>query len=148
MVERFGLQVVQIFKLVLLQKRVLFFHSPVRPLSTAILSIMSLFPSLVESGLDNATALAASSEASADQSANETKSSEDQPSSSPGIRRVHLFFITLCLINFFSFLEGTRKKNESGASSPGHDTTDDNASRESSFEDLKVPTEQEMENEV
>lgn len=78
MVERFGLQVVQLFKLILLQKRVLFFHSPVRPLSTAILSLLALFPGLVETGLDSATALAAPLEGTAIKQANETNANQEQ----------------------------------------------------------------------
>lgn len=77
MVEKFGLQVVQLFKLILLQKRVLFFHSPVRPLSTAILSLLALFPGLVETGLDSATALAAPLENSAIELASETNDNQE-----------------------------------------------------------------------
>ena len=58
MLERFGHKVVILFKLLLLQKRVLFFHSPVRPLSTSILALLALFPGLVESGMNNCTSFA------------------------------------------------------------------------------------------
>jgi len=55
LLERFGLKIVQLFKLLLLEKKVLFFHSPVRPLSTSIVALLALFPGLVENGLDTCT---------------------------------------------------------------------------------------------
>lgn len=42
-----------LFKLLLLEKRVLCYGSPVRPLSTTILSIISLHPHLLNKGLWN-----------------------------------------------------------------------------------------------
>ena len=59
LLQRFQHKTIILFKLLLLQKRVLFFHSPVRPLSTSILALLALIPGLVESGLHSATALAA-----------------------------------------------------------------------------------------
>ncbi|XP_031629343.1 late secretory pathway protein AVL9 homolog [Contarinia nasturtii] len=43
-----------LFKLMLLQKRVVCFGSPVRPICTLILGILSLHPNLLESGFDEA----------------------------------------------------------------------------------------------
>ena len=58
LLERFGLKIIQLFKLLLLEKKVLFFHSPVRPLCTSIVALLALFPGLVENGLDTCTAFA------------------------------------------------------------------------------------------
>ena len=55
LLERFGFKIVQLFKLLLLEKKVLFFHSPVRPLCTSIVALLALFPGLVENGLDACT---------------------------------------------------------------------------------------------
>ena len=44
----------QLFKLVLLERKVLFFKSPVRELSGHILSLLSLFPGMLEAGLEEA----------------------------------------------------------------------------------------------
>ena len=57
LLQRFQHKTILLFKLLLLQKRVLFFHSPVRPLSTSILALLALVPGLIESGLDAATCL-------------------------------------------------------------------------------------------
>lgn len=43
-----------LFKLMLLQKKVVCFGSPVRPTCTLILSILSLHPDLLESGFAEA----------------------------------------------------------------------------------------------
>lgn len=109
LVERFGLQIIQLFKLVLLQKRVLFFHSPVRPLSTAILSLLALFPGLVETGLDSATALATAPEASLGQQNSETKLGGEQTPTSPGNFFI-LFTIIFPAALFSSLLREYRKK--------------------------------------
>ncbi|XP_014241990.1 late secretory pathway protein AVL9 homolog [Cimex lectularius] len=44
-------KVLLLYKLVLLEKKVLFFQSPVQPLCTTILTLLSLHPNLVEDGL-------------------------------------------------------------------------------------------------
>ena len=46
-----------LFKLVLLERKVLFFKSPVRELSGHILTLLSLFPGLLEAGLDEAACI-------------------------------------------------------------------------------------------
>ena len=46
-----------LFKLILLEKKVLFFKSPVRELSSHILTLLSLFPGLLEAGLDEAACI-------------------------------------------------------------------------------------------
>lgn len=46
-------KILVLFKLLLLEKRVLFYGSPVRPLCTTILSIISLHPHLLNKGLWN-----------------------------------------------------------------------------------------------
>jgi len=46
-----------LFKLVLLEKKVLFFKSPVRELSGHILTLLSLFPGMLEAGLDEAACI-------------------------------------------------------------------------------------------
>ena len=43
-----------LFKLMLLERKVLFFKSPVEALSSHILTLLSLFPGLLEAGLDEA----------------------------------------------------------------------------------------------
>ena len=152
MLERFGHKVVQLFKLILLQKRVLFFHSPVRPLSTSILAMLALFPGVVESGLDNCTALASQPESvlaetvevpkqfipPPDEEPVGTSSSQNQSSVYNGL--------TEKLSSWKDKLAGGTK---SAGTPPCVDTTDDSkVSQESSFEDLRAPTAQEMENEV
>ena len=47
----------QLFKLVLLERKVLFFKSPVRELSSHILTLLSLLPGMLEGGLDEAACL-------------------------------------------------------------------------------------------
>ena len=151
MLERFGHKVVQLFKLILLQKRVLFFHSPVRPLSTSILAMLALFPGVVESGLDNCTALASQPEMVIAETLEVPKqfipppdeepagifSSQNQPSVYTGL--------TEKLSSWKDKLAGSAKSTDT----PTVDATDDSkVSRESSFEDLRAPTAQEMESEV
>ena len=46
-----------LFKLILLERKVLFFKSPVRELSSHILTLLSLFPGLLEAGLDEAACI-------------------------------------------------------------------------------------------
>lgn len=153
MLERFGHKVVILFKLLLLQKRVLFFHSPVRPLSTSILALLALFPGLVESGLTNCTSFANPPDSVVVESVpvpvkfiqpSETPSPEAE--AGPG----KLFWLNL--VNYAvlkKYIFATEKQIESGKKVIGVDTTDDNnTSRESSFEDLRAPTIQEMESEV
>ncbi|KAL7286130.1 hypothetical protein TKK_0019573 [Trichogramma kaykai] len=43
-----------LFKLMLLEKRVVFYQSPVQPLCSAILTLLSLFPGMIETGLQQA----------------------------------------------------------------------------------------------
>lgn len=42
---------VLLFKLLLLEKRIIFYKSPVHPLCATILTLISLFPEMIESGL-------------------------------------------------------------------------------------------------
>ncbi|KAJ8686810.1 hypothetical protein QAD02_022604 [Eretmocerus hayati] len=46
-----------LFKLLLLEKRVIFFQSPVQPLCSAILTLLSLFPGMIENGLQEAACI-------------------------------------------------------------------------------------------
>jgi hypothetical protein len=46
-------KILVLFKLLLLEKRVLFFGSPVKPVCSTILSIISLHPQLLNKGLCN-----------------------------------------------------------------------------------------------
>ncbi|KAJ8935962.1 hypothetical protein NQ314_012554 [Rhamnusium bicolor] len=46
-----------LFKLLLLEKRVIFYKSPVHPLCTTILSLISLFPGMIESGLNQSACI-------------------------------------------------------------------------------------------
>ncbi|KAJ8984789.1 hypothetical protein NQ317_003703 [Molorchus minor] len=48
---------VLLFKLLLLEKRVVFYKSPVHPLCTTILTLISLFPDMIESGLSHSTSI-------------------------------------------------------------------------------------------
>lgn len=156
MLERFGHKVVQLFKLILLQKRILFFHSPVRPLSTSILAMLALFPGVVESGLDNCTALANPPDSVVVETVEVPKHvfipPPDEPESEPGTcstqtqSGAYYNGLTEKLSSWKDKLAGTSKP----AGTPGADATDDTTkvSRESSFEDLRAPTAQEMENEV
>lgn len=157
MLERFGHKVVQLFKLLLLQKRVLFFHSPVRPLSTCIISLLALFPGLVESGLDKSTAPAESVVVETvevphhfipppppgDEIANDPSSDQAEAEANLGLTG-KLYALKDKLVG--------NQRSAATVSVPvttgGTDTTDDKISRESSFEDLRAPTVQEMENEV
>jgi len=124
LIEKFGLKVVQLFKLVLLEKRVLFFHSPVRPLCSSILAVLALFPGLVESGLDTCT----SYENQDSNDGSEIPTQMDEPLLIPDKQ------------------SGNANRNVSGS-----DITDETrtttSTRQSSFEDLRAPTLQEMENE-
>nr|CAH7757011.1 unnamed protein product [Callosobruchus chinensis] len=47
----------QLFKLLLLEKRVMFFKSPVHPLCSTILTLVSLFPEMIEHGLDQSACI-------------------------------------------------------------------------------------------
>lgn len=151
MMERFGHKVVQLFKLLLLQKRVLFFHSPVRPLSTAIVSLLSLFPGLVESGLENSTALADSVVVETVEVPHHfiPPPPEDGTDNSTPAAQAESLGLTGKLYAWKDKLVGSQRP-AAPLTTPtgGTDTNDDNTSRESSFEDLKAPTVQEMESEV
>lgn len=48
---------VLLFKLILLEKRVIFYKSPVHPLCSAILTLISLFPDMIEKGLNNSASI-------------------------------------------------------------------------------------------
>ncbi|KAJ8948162.1 hypothetical protein NQ318_009254 [Aromia moschata] len=48
---------VLLFKLLLLEKRVIFYKSPVHPLCTTILSLISLFPDMIECGLSQSASI-------------------------------------------------------------------------------------------
>ena len=160
MLERFGHKVVQLFKLILLQKRVLFFHSPVRPLSTSILAMLALFPGVVESGLDNCTALANPPDGVIVETVEVPKQfipppEEEDPVTSPTQTQSQTQNsgvyngLTEKLSSWKDKLAGTGSKTAATPTGTPGDTTDDNkTSRESSFEDLRAPTAQEMESEV
>ncbi|XP_033332373.1 late secretory pathway protein AVL9 homolog isoform X1 [Megalopta genalis] len=51
---QFRHKVLLLFKLLLLEKKIVFYQSPVQPLCAAILTLLSLFPSMIESGLQQA----------------------------------------------------------------------------------------------
>ncbi|KAL0280455.1 UNVERIFIED_CONTAM: hypothetical protein PYX00_001736 [Menopon gallinae] len=51
LVLKFRHRVLLLFKLMLLERRVVFFHSPVKPLCCTLLSLISLHPGLLEKGL-------------------------------------------------------------------------------------------------
>lgn len=141
MLERFGLKVVQLFKLILLQKRVLFFHSPVRPLCTSILALLALFPGLVESGLDSSTAF--------ENRDSEIAETIDVPTQVGNSGRTvtqseSVNSLKMKLSAWKDKLYGSQNNTPSGT-----DSSDDRtSSRESSFEDLRAPTALEMEIEV
>ncbi|XP_028143880.1 late secretory pathway protein AVL9 homolog [Diabrotica virgifera virgifera] len=46
-----------LFKLLLLEKRVIFYKSPVHPLCSSILTLISLFPDMIETGLNNSACI-------------------------------------------------------------------------------------------
>ncbi|XP_056633967.1 late secretory pathway protein AVL9 homolog [Diorhabda sublineata] len=48
---------VLLFKLILLEKRVIFYKSPVHPLCSTILTLISLFPDMIEKGLHNSASI-------------------------------------------------------------------------------------------
>lgn len=151
MLERFGHKVVMLFKLILLQKRVLFFHSPVRPLSTSILAMLALFPGVVETGLDNCTALANPQDSILVETVEVPKQFIPPPDDEPGTDSTETQpgiydGLTEKLSSWKDKLAGGSKST----GTPTVDATDDanKVSRESSFEDLRAPTAQEMENEV
>lgn len=52
LVTRFRHKILLLFKLMLLENKVLFFYSPVRPLCSTILTLLSLHPGLIENGLN------------------------------------------------------------------------------------------------
>jgi len=47
-------KVLLLFKLLLLEKRIVFYQSPVQPLCATILTLLSLFPDMIEHGLQQA----------------------------------------------------------------------------------------------
>ncbi|XP_076297942.1 late secretory pathway protein AVL9 homolog isoform X2 [Lasioglossum baleicum] len=51
---QFRHKVLLLFKLLLLEKKIVFYQSPVQPLCAAILTLLSLFPYMIESGLQQA----------------------------------------------------------------------------------------------
>ncbi|XP_078045063.1 late secretory pathway protein AVL9 homolog isoform X2 [Augochlora pura] len=51
---QFRHKVLLLFKLLLLEKKIVFYQSPVQPLCAAILTLLSLFPSMIENGLQQA----------------------------------------------------------------------------------------------
>ncbi|XP_043478388.1 late secretory pathway protein AVL9 homolog [Leptopilina heterotoma] len=55
LILQFRHKVLLLFKLLLLEKKLVFFQSPVHPLCTTILTLLSLFPGMIESGLKNST---------------------------------------------------------------------------------------------
>lgn len=56
LVLQFKHKIVMLFKLILLEKKVIFLKSPVKELCTPILSLLSLFPGMIEKGLLECTA--------------------------------------------------------------------------------------------
>lgn len=54
LLRKFRHQTLVLFKLILLERKVVFFHSPVEPLCTCLLSLLSLHPGQIASGLDEA----------------------------------------------------------------------------------------------
>jgi len=108
-----------------LEKKVLFFHSPVRPLCTSIVALLALFPGLVENGLDTCTAFASEDTVAEPL---EIPTQIDQAS-----------------------LDTDRQSESQNKAVAGSDITDESktttSTRQSSFEDLRAPTIQEMENE-
>ncbi|KAK6629114.1 hypothetical protein RUM43_002931 [Polyplax serrata] len=57
LIHRFRHRTVILFKLLLLEKKVVFFHSPVKPLCCCLISLISLLPGVVESGLFESTSV-------------------------------------------------------------------------------------------
>ena len=51
---QFRHKVLLLFKLLLLEKKIVFYQSPVQPLCAAILTLLSLFPGMIERGLQQA----------------------------------------------------------------------------------------------
>lgn len=56
-VRIFGRNILVLFKLILLERRVLFYHSPVGPLVRTITSLLALFPENFPNGLAHAASL-------------------------------------------------------------------------------------------
>ncbi|XP_058796005.1 late secretory pathway protein AVL9 homolog isoform X2 [Phymastichus coffea] len=54
---RFRHKALLLFKLLLLEKKVVFYQSPVQPLCSAILTLLSFFPSMIETGLEQAACI-------------------------------------------------------------------------------------------
>ncbi|XP_012273117.1 late secretory pathway protein AVL9 homolog isoform X2 [Orussus abietinus] len=63
---QFRHKAVLLFKLLLLEKKVVFYQSPVQPLCSAILTLLSLYPGMIENGLQQAACV----------NSNETKKSK------------------------------------------------------------------------
>lgn len=57
LILQFRHKVLLLFKLVLLEKKVVFHQSPVLPVCSAILTLLSLFPNMIESGLHEAACI-------------------------------------------------------------------------------------------
>ena len=55
LILQFRHKVLLLFKLLLLEKKVVFFQSPVHPLCTTILTLLSLHPGMIENGLKHST---------------------------------------------------------------------------------------------
>ncbi|ESN92581.1 hypothetical protein HELRODRAFT_186563 [Helobdella robusta] len=53
--KQFKHKLLILFKLLMLEKKVLFFSSPVKPICTTILTLVSLFPEMLENGLTNSS---------------------------------------------------------------------------------------------
>lgn len=51
---QFRHKVLLLFKLLLLEKRIVFYQSPVQPLCATILTLLSLYPDMIEHGLQQA----------------------------------------------------------------------------------------------
>lgn len=48
---------VLLYKLLLLERRLIFFKSPVQPLCTSILTLLSLHPGMIETGLEQSACI-------------------------------------------------------------------------------------------
>lgn len=57
LILQFRHKVVLLFKLILLEKKVIFYQSPVQPLCTTILTLLSLYPGMIERGLEQAACI-------------------------------------------------------------------------------------------
>jgi hypothetical protein len=141
LLQRFQHKTIILFKLLLLQKRVLFFHSPVRPLSTSILALLALIPGLVESGLDSATALAAEELEENSEKPVEEKESEENAPTEETAQSLPNSESSSSLTSKLSAWKGKLTSSWTQPQQPATSTadaeaTEEKTSRDPSFEDL------------